>query len=532
MSLKTVFFDPVILCAELLERYIRSDLTELVFLILLALLIWRIWKFTLHPILSPDQPKEYPYWIPWHAKAFFQDSNGLITEARRYLGHDGNQPFALTVLGTTFYIATQAKHSAQVYKNTETLSFESFVQTLMKANGNDDDVINAMYSALPVDKRGFPNPQGESLGVLAQKMHIHQLYPSENLVALQHQVKTWIDSYLDIDFLKAECSHGYSKNSHIELPLYQWCSNAFVRMGQHVYFGETLDNIDPGLPSAFLEFDERIWKMLYQYPGFLSRDMSVPRTRVITSLRQYFQVPRKERVGKVAWLIDAMEDEMRALGIDDENLAILMFHLYFAINTNTRKTVFWMLAYLLHNPQLLDAYRQETEAAFSGGHLVDPLLLQNVEKCPQVDAIWNETLRLSGWSASVRLITEDTIIGGKLMRKGNRVLVPHRLLHFDGNTFGEDAHDFRPERWKKPLTRNASWRPFGGGKTTCSGRFLARFSVTTFVATLLRRFDVEMKGNPPFPEADEGRPVLGIMSIKKGSDFKVELQPRVEFSGK
>lgn len=60
----------------------------------------------------------------------------------------------------------------------------------------------------------------------------------------------------------------------------------------------------------------------------------------------------------------------------------------------------------------------------------------------------------------------------------------------------------------------------------CSGRFLARFSVTTFVATLLRRFDLEAVGNPPFPEADEGRPALGIISIKEGHDFNVRLTPR------
>lgn len=200
----------------------------------------------------------------------------------------------------------------------------------MKTNGNNDHVIDIMYSALPINKRGFPNPHGESLGVLAQKIHVNQLYPSDNLVALQHQVKAWIDSYLTVDNLQTDYSHKPSQGACVQVSLYQWCSNVFVQLGQHIYFGETLERIDPGMPAAFLEFDELIWKMLYQYPGFLSQDMSVPRTRVIAALRRYFQLPRKERVGKVAWLIDTMEDEIRALGIDDENLAILMFHLYFA----------------------------------------------------------------------------------------------------------------------------------------------------------------------------------------------------------
>lgn len=117
-------------------------------------------------------------------------------------------------------------------------------------------------------------------------------------------------------------------------------------------------------------------------------------------------------------------------------------------------------------------------------------------------------------------------------------MVPHRLLHFDATVFGDMPHAFRPERWMQKsvaddnhgsgggLASSPSWRPFGAGKTMCSGRFLARFSVTTFVATLLRRFDVQIVGNPPFPRADEGRPVLGTMSIKEGDDFKVRISLR------
>lgn len=194
-----------------------------------------------------------------------------------------------------------------------------------------------------------------------------------------------------------------------------------------------------------------------------------------------------------------------------------------------------MLSYLIYHPTLLEIYRAETAAAFdSSGALTDPFMIQDPSRCPSVDTIWHETLRMSGWAASVRLITSDTVIGGKYMCKGNRVLVPHRLMHFDADTFGERTDEFRPERWTKgnnkdgvnALARSPSWRPFGGGKTMCSGRFLARFSVTTFVATLLARFDVKLVGNPPFPRADEGRPVLGTMSIKEGNDSNVIISPR------
>lgn len=203
----------------------------------------------------------------------------------------------------------------------------------------------------------------------------------------------------------------------------------------------------------------------------------------------------------------------------------------YRINTNARKTAFWMLTHLMRNPEYLAAFRAEAAPAFRGDELVDVTHIQDPTKCPQIDAIWHETLRVAGWAASVRLVTRDVVIGGKLMRQGNRVMVPHRQLHFDEDIFGEDTHSWRPQRWLdtdagRKLPSSPSWRPFGGGKTTCSGRFLARFLVTAFVATLLHRFDIEVVGNPPMPQPDVGRPVLGIISVKEGQDYLAKITRR------
>ena len=32
--------------------------------LLLVLLLWRFWAFTVMPALYPDNPKEFPYWMP------------------------------------------------------------------------------------------------------------------------------------------------------------------------------------------------------------------------------------------------------------------------------------------------------------------------------------------------------------------------------------------------------------------------------------------------------------------------------------
>lgn len=231
----------------------------------------------------------------------------------------------------TFYVVTQVKQSVEVYRNSDTLSFEDFVQGLMRSNGNDEDVIQAVYTALPADKAGFPNPRGESLGVLAQAMHAHQLLPGDNLVVLQGEVRKWLDQHVNIADIRASPSaRSPGGFGSVEVSLYQWCSEYFIQMGQDVYFGEALAKIDPQLPSTFLVFDELIWKMLYQYPHMLSADMTTPRREVIASLERYFEVPQIKRSDGAAWLINAMEDEMRALGVEGRNLAVVVFHLYLA----------------------------------------------------------------------------------------------------------------------------------------------------------------------------------------------------------
>lgn len=45
------------------------------------------------------------------------------------------------------------------------------------------------------------------------------------------------------------------------LPLYKWCSQYFVRLGQHLYSGDLLEEIDASLPEQYYLFDERIWKV-------------------------------------------------------------------------------------------------------------------------------------------------------------------------------------------------------------------------------------------------------------------------------
>ena len=162
-----------------------------------------------------------------------------------------------------------------------------------------------------------------------------------------------------------------------------------------------------------------------------------------------------------------------------------------------------------------------------------------LEHCAILDSVYNEVLRLTASSSSIRTVLSTTEIGGKQLRRGTKVLIPYRQLHFNEDVWGTDAKTFDPERFlkNKGLARDPSFRPFGGGTTYCPGRFLAKREVMTFIALLLHSFDIALAANPAlpagkdetkkpaFPRLEEKKPCLGIMGPANGHDVYLKVRP-------
>jgi len=265
-----------------------------------------------------------------------RSNNGIsdIITNSIYFGNT-KEPFALTIGGSTTYVITKSKDVAEAYRNTHTLSFNEFVQAMMRAIGNTEFCVEAMYTPMPKVKEGFPNPHGKPLATLAREMHIAQLYPGDNLDHLEQQFRDFFLQHLPLESLgKLEYASpsavpvsSEKNNGSVVLPLMEWCSDYFTRAGQNAYFGPVLGQIDPGLTKTFIVFDELSWQVLYQYPDFLAREMKVARNRMMQGLLKYLQTPQDERYGD-AWFTKAMENEMRSLGISEEDIATMMVTIY------------------------------------------------------------------------------------------------------------------------------------------------------------------------------------------------------------
>jgi cytochrome P450 len=84
------------------------------------------------------------------------------------------------------------------------------------------------------------------------------------------------------------------------------------------------------------------------------------------------------------------------------------------------KFTFWLVSHLVHHPALLENVREEVLPAVQGEQVDEKYL---AEQCPKLNALVSETLRLTVTSSLARVILEPTVVGGKMLKPGNKIMV-------------------------------------------------------------------------------------------------------------
>lgn len=229
------------------------------------------------------------------------------------------------------YVITKAKDVAEVDKNLETLSFDEFVQTFIRATGVSEEAIKACYiDKLPDVVAGQPNPQNGNIGDLTRLMHMAQLQSGQNgekQEAVEARFLRSFDSQLRLENIPGTHAQVDGSTKSVETSLYDWCANFFTRAGEFAYFGTTLKRIDPEFADVFQVFDELSWQITYQVPAYFARKQVAARLHLKDSLKRYFQTPQGER-GEQAWFTNAAESVLREIGIDDDDIAKLFLTIY------------------------------------------------------------------------------------------------------------------------------------------------------------------------------------------------------------
>ena len=183
----------------------------------------------------------------------------------------------------------------------------------------------------------------------------------------------------------------------------------------------------------------------------------------------------------------------------------------------TSAAVGWTVLELLRTPRVHDAARAEVDDRV-GDRVPDA---DDLRAMPYVAAIVNEALRLHPPAVlSGRRASSSFEYKGHTIAEGSIVLFSPYVTQRMPEYWGDDAEQFRPERWLEAEPPPFAFIPFGGAYRKCIGFALALTEIQVTVVRLLQRTSLRL--------ADPDRVVrgMGLSSSRPDGGVVVEVEQR------
>ncbi|KAI8150427.1 cytochrome P450 [Fennellomyces sp. T-0311] len=182
--------------------------------------------------------------------------------------------------------------------------------------------------------------------------------------------------------------------------------------------------------------------------------------------------------------------------LSDIELRDMVLNFIIAGRDTTAQALSWTIHYLLQYPRVAAKLVAEVDTHITNGVEKDaPALYETVKKMVYAHAVLYEVLRLEPVVPSnAKVALEDDVLpDGTFVRKNDQVLWSPYAMGRSTKIWGEDAKDFRPERWITPegeLRRETAfkWPAFHGGPRVCLGQNLATLEALVALSLLLKRY--------------------------------------------
>ncbi|EDM76310.1 Cytochrome P450 [Plesiocystis pacifica SIR-1] len=194
-------------------------------------------------------------------------------------------------------------------------------------------------------------------------------------------------------------------------------------------------------------------------------------------------------------------DEDTGEPMPDQQLRDEIITMFLGGHETSAHTLAWGMLRLRDHPEVMAKVRAEVEAVTEGA----PLSREHLRALNYTTMVVNEMLRIDAavWTIARTNLEPVRFPNGLEFPANTQFMIPIYAIQRNPKYWPRpDA--FEPERFADGLPKGAlkhSFMPFGAGERICIGRNFAMMQLVAIVASLLRRFDVEVLSSSASYEA-------------------------------
>ncbi|KAM3393385.1 hypothetical protein ACQJBY_014201 [Aegilops geniculata] len=221
-------------------------------------------------------------------------------------------------------------------------------------------------------------------------------------------------------------------------------------------------------------------------------------------------------------LLRLHEEDTRNFPLTSETVGAIIFEIFGAATDTTASTLEWAMAELIRNPHVMARAKLELQQRL-GHHRRSTVTSADLDGLHYLRMVIKETLRLHPAVSLIhRAAMEDCQVMGYHIPKGTSVMINAFAVGTDPTHWGEDAVEFRPERFEEMSVEyfkqgpQMEFIPFGAGRRQCPGALFASTTMELVLANLLYHFDWAIPGGAGPETLDMGE-VFGIVVQTRSS---------------